>query len=124
MMNTIVASAASCVSSLFLRPLIMQKSDPTNKYPVKVICNSLLVGLVSSTGVCNNCDSWIALVIGIIGTIIFLLACKLFEKLKIDDPLEASQIHAFCGCWGSLTVGIFDKDVGVIYNGNFNQLLL
>lgn len=123
-MNTIISSAGSCISVLFLRPFIMQKSDPTNKYPVKSICNSLLVGLVSITGVCNNATTWGSILIGILGGIVYLISCKLFEKLKIDDPLEASQIHAFTGLWGTLAIGIFDTKYGVIYTGSFDQLLL
>jgi ammonium transporter, Amt family len=54
---------------------------------------------------------------------IYCLSCKLYAKLKIDDPLEASQIHAFCGLWGLISVGFFDKDYGILYTGNFNLLL-
>lgn len=122
-MNTIISSSAACVSILFWRPLILSKSDPTNKYPLEAICNSLLVGLVSITGCGDNVQPWAALIIGLLGTLVYCLACKLYAKLKIDDPLEASQIHAFCGFWGLLSVGFFDKDLGILYTGNFNLLL-
>jgi ammonium transporter, Amt family len=90
-MNTILSSASSCVSVLFFGPLVSWgKQDPTNKYPVQQTCNSLLVGLVSITGCCNNVQPWAAIIIGSIGTLIYCLSCKLFEKLKIDDPLESS----------------------------------
>lgn len=39
-------------------------------------------------------------------------------KLKIDDPLDASPVHGFCGAWGVLAVGLFDKTDGVFYGGN------
>ena len=89
-MNTIISSAASCVSFVLLRPLLNSKNDPTNKYPVQKICNSLLVGLVSITGCCNSVKPWASAIIGIIGTLFYCLAYKLFEKLKIDDPMESS----------------------------------
>jgi ammonium transporter, Amt family len=57
---------------------------------VQQTCNSLLVGLVSITGCCNNVQPWAAIIIGSIGTLIYCLSCKLFEKLKIDDLLESS----------------------------------
>lgn len=46
----------------------------------------------------------------------------MFSKLEIDDPLHISQIHGFCGLWGLIAVGIFDKDTGIINVGNFKQL--
>ena len=46
----------------------------------------------------------------------------LFLRLEIDDPLQVSQIHGFCGLWGLMAVGIFDKDRGLIVTGEFRQL--
>ena len=32
----------------------------------------------------------------------------IMEKvLKVDDPLDAVAVHAFCGSWGVLCAGIF-----------------
>ena len=28
-------------------------------------------------------------------------------KLKIDDVVDASPVHLFCGIWGTLAAGIF-----------------
>ena len=84
------------------------------------MCNSLLVGLVSISGCCDKIHSWEAVVIGSIGTIIDFLVCKIFDKLKIDDPLEASQIHLFCGLWGIISVGLFDSKDGVFFTGTFS----
>jgi len=33
--------------------------------------------------------------------------------LNIDDPIEASAVHCFCGMWGLLAVGFFDKQQGL-----------
>eukprot|EP00951_Prasinocladus_malaysianus_P012653 scaffold94547_cov24-Prasinocladus_malaysianus.AAC.1 len=27
--------------------------------------------------------------------------------MKIDDPLDATPVHMFCGMWGALSVGLF-----------------
>ena len=29
----------------------------------------------------------------------------LLQKLKIDDPVDASPVHGFCGIWGVLACG-------------------
>ena len=42
--------------------------------------------------------------------------------MKVDDPVNASQIHLFCGIWGVLAVGIFDDTHGLIATGVFKQL--
>jgi len=81
--------------------------------------NAVLAGLVSITACCNNVEMWAAIVIGIVGCIIYLIADRFLKKMQIDDPIEASQIHGFCGYWGCLAVGIFDMDTGYIYMGDF-----
>jgi ammonium transporter, Amt family len=86
------------------------------------ICNGLLAGLVSVTASCNNIENYSAFVIGLIGGVVYIIATKILEKFKIDDPCCASQMHAFCGMWGCIAVGFFDKDRGVIYTGRFNFL--
>ena len=82
----------------------------------------VIAGCVSVTGSCNNIEIHDSLVIGFIGGIIYKAAVQLFNRLEIDDPLHVSQIHGFCGLWGVLAVGIFDKDKGLLYVGSFEQL--
>ena len=32
----------------------------------------------------------------------------LLQALKIDDPVDASPVHGFCGAWGIIAAGLFD----------------
>ena len=56
-----------------------------------------------STGmvtVCAGCDAfrpWVAVLLGACGGSLYLAASLALVKLKIDDPLDASAIHASCG---------------------------
>ena len=36
----------------------------------------------------------------------------LLQKLKIDDPVDASPVHGFCGIWGVLAAALFDWGSG------------
>ena len=38
----------------------------------------------------------------------------LLQKLKIDDPVDASPVHGFCGIWGVLACGFFDWGNGLV----------
>jgi Amt family ammonium transporter len=77
---------------------------------------------VSITASCNNVAHWAALIIGAIGGLIYIWSCIILIRLKIDDPVEASQVHGFCGAWGVLGVGLFDIDNGLFMTGGVRLL--
>ncbi len=81
-----------------------------------------MAGCVSITASCNNVNLFSSMCIGFIGGIIYLSFRKLFIRLEIDDPLEASIIHGICGFWGTLAVGFFDKTKGLFFLGSWRQL--
>lgn len=110
MMNTIIAGTTSGLTAALFKPLFLKHK---HKYDVQSLCNGLLGGLVSITGVCNDCDPWASFVIGLIGGLVYSGSCKLFKKLYVDDPIDASSVHGFCGIWGVLAVGIFSKKNGL-----------
>ena len=64
--------------------------------------------MVSVTACCDNIELWAAAIIGIIGSLIYTQTKKLISKFEIDDPLDISEVHGFCGMWAILAVGIFD----------------
>ena len=73
--------------------------------------------LVSVSASCNNIELWAACCVGAIGSVIYSQTKKLISRLEIDDPLDVSEVHGFCGIWAVLAVGIFDKDYGFFYTG-------
>jgi len=114
MMNTILAGATGGLVATVLKPIVMTSlSFKKFTYDVAALCNGILAGLVSITGVCNNVDPWAAVVIGFFGGIFYCLACKLVLVLGVDDPLEASSVHGASGMWGLIAVGLFDKSSGI-----------
>jgi Amt family ammonium transporter len=67
-------------------------------------------------------EPWAAVVIGCIAGLVYALSTRLLKVLKVDDPLEASQVHGFGGILGVLVVGFFDRDHGVLYGHSAEQL--
>jgi ammonium transporter, Amt family len=51
---------------------------------------------------------WAAIIIGITAGVVYVAASHLMSHiLKIDDPLDAVAVHAFCGMWGLLMAACF-----------------
>lgn len=85
--------------------------------------NGALAGLVAITAGCAAVDPIGAIAIGITAGIVLVFAVEFIDqKLKIDDPVGAISVHGVCGALGTLLVGIFAIDGGVLYGGGFNQL--
>ena len=94
-------------------------SNATNRFGLTRLVGSTMAGCVSVTACCNNVEPSNALCIGFIGAIIYKATVVLLNRLEIDDPLQVTQIHGFCGLWGLIAVGIFDKDRGLVVTGSF-----
>jgi Amt family ammonium transporter len=78
-------------------------------YNIHELCGGVLAGLISISGSSADVELWAAALIGIIGATIYQSLRKIFHRYEIDDPLDNSQIHGFCGMWSIFAVGIFDK---------------
>lgn len=53
------------------------------------LTNGLLAGCVGITAGCAWVETWAAFVIGILAGIFYSLGCRLTDKLRIDDPIDA-----------------------------------
>jgi Amt family ammonium transporter len=89
--------------------------------------NGVLAGLVAITAPCAVVSPGAAIVIGLLGGVLVVLAVEFIDKvLKIDDPVGASSVHLVNGIFGTLAVGIWGNvegvAVGVLHGGGFRQL--
>jgi Amt family ammonium transporter len=50
------------------------------------------------------------------------LSLALIDSLKIDDPVGAFSVHGTCGMWGTLAVGLLNKEKGLLLGHGFAQL--
>ena len=114
MMVTILSGVSGGLTAAFLKPFVMRTYSKKNRYDVGALSNGILAGLVAVTGVCDHCEPWSSCVIGLIGGIVYTMACKFMEAIGVDDPIEAAQVHGFTGMWGLIAVGIFDNQNGLI----------
>ena len=113
-LNTILSGTCGGLTASIAKPLIMGTYSHRRRYDVSALCNGLLAGLVAITGACDRVDPWAAIVIGIIGGVVYSGACKLCDVITVDDPIEASSVHGFAGMWGLIAVGIFDNVEGLV----------
>jgi Amt family ammonium transporter len=85
--------------------------------------NGALAGLVSITAPCAFVTPFEAIVIGAIGGILMYIGVNFIESLEIDDVVGAVSVHGICGVWGTLCVGIFSAEIGLLHGGGMAQLI-
>ncbi len=61
---------------------------------------------------------------GLFAGVILVIAVQLFDKVfRIDDPVGAISVHGVCGAFGTLAVGFFALDGGLVYGGGASLLI-
>ena len=103
LINTFLAASFGLITSLVISFAIFKKPDPF------YVILGPLAGLVSITAACNSVNSLLAILIGIIGTIIAIIVHEFLNKKEIDDVVGAVPVHLAAGVWGTLAVGIFSN---------------
>lgn len=115
--NTNLAAALGGIAALFFTWIKYGKPD------ISMTLNGALAGLVGITAGCGNVDAFGSVAIGLISGIVVVLSIEFVDKkLKIDDPVGAISVHGVCGFLGTVLVGVFATEGGVLYGGGFGQL--
>ncbi|PSQ90984.1 MAG: hypothetical protein BRD57_05545 [Proteobacteria bacterium SW_6_67_9] len=47
---------------------------------------------------------------GLVAGLLVVGGSKLLERWRVDDVVGAIPVHAFCGAWGTLAVGLFNAE--------------
>ncbi len=100
--TTLGAAGGTLAASFFLY-------SRTKKWDLPAALNGSLAGLVAITAGCAFVAPWAAVVIGLVAGILVMLSIDLIEKLHLDDPVSAFSVHAACGIWGTLAIGLFGQ---------------
>ncbi|MFD0586678.1 ammonium transporter [Paenibacillus sp. GCM10027627] len=124
--TTMLGAGGGGVAALLISWAVTGKADITT------MLNGTLAGLVAITASCAFVDPWAAVVIGLVAGVLVFYSVKMFEKLKVDDPIYALSVHGMAGIWGTLANGIFATQAlaekvnvgqgGLIDTGSFKQL--
>jgi len=94
------------------------------KPDVSITLNGALAGLVAITAGTDIVSPLGAVMIGAIAGIVVVFSIELFDnKLKIDDPVGAISVHGVAGAVGTILVGIFATEGGLLYGGGTGLLM-
>lgn len=107
LVTTSLAAAAGGIGACISSAIIFKNFDIT------MFMNGILGGLVGITAGADLMSPLEAIIIGILSGLIVVLAVRILDMLKIDDPVGAIPVHLFCGIWGTLAVGIFGDMAGL-----------
>ena len=115
--TTTIAPAVASVVTMFYTWIRNGKPD------VSMTLNASLAGLVGITAGCATLDAFGAILVGLGSGFFVVLAVEFIDiKLKLDDPVGAVAVHGVNGVWGTIAVGLFAVDGGLIYGGGFRLL--
>ncbi len=110
--TTNIAAAVSTCTVLIITWVRYKKPD------VSMTLNGALAGLVAITAGCDAVTPGGAAIIGLIAAFVVVFGIEFIDKkLKIDDPVGAIGVHGFCGAVGTILVGVFAVDGGLVYGG-------
>ncbi len=116
--NTFVAAAAGILGWIGVEHFREKKATSIGAG------SGAIAGLVAITPACANVKPLWAIVLGLLAGALCCRAIELKYKFGLDDSLDVVGIHGvggFLGCW---FLGFFATDTGLIYSGNFEQLIV
>lgn len=114
--TTNISAAAGAVGAMACSWLFFKKPDTS------FALNGALAGLVGITAGCDIMSVPFAALVGLVAGIIVVFSCVMFDKIRVDDPVGAISVHGVCGAWGTLAIGLFAKEVGLVHSGSAAQL--
>lgn len=116
--TTTVAPSVASIVAMIITWVKYKKPD------VSMTLNGSLAGLVAITAGCDVVSVPASAIIGAIAGFIVVFGVEFIDKkLHIDDPVGAIGVHCFCGATGTVAVGLFDMNKGIISGFVYNDAL-
>ena len=98
---TTIAGCMGGMTATFTSWILLRSPDLT------MMLNGILAGLVGITAGADQISIWGAVIVGGIAGVIVVFAVLILDRIHVDDPVGAIPVHAVCGNWGTIAVGIF-----------------
>ncbi|MBN1910704.1 MAG: ammonium transporter [Pirellulales bacterium] len=114
--TTNISAAAGAVGAMACSWIFFKKPDTS------FTLNGALAGLVAITAGCDCIPVPYAALTGLLAGMFVVGACVLIDKVRVDDPVGAISVHGVCGAWGTLAVGLFAKETGLLAGGGASLL--
>ncbi len=114
--TTNLAACGGATVAMIVSWILFKKPDTS------FALNGALAGLVSITAGCDIMTPGMAILTGAIGGALVVFSVLFFDKIKVDDPVGAVSVHGVCGAWGTLAIGLFGTEVGLVNGGGVAQL--
>ena len=107
--NTTLSAGVAGITALFGNMFVLQRLSHDGKviYDLQLTMNGVLAGLVAITAGCGLVEPWAAVIIGMIGGLLYLGASRLLIWMRVDDAVDAIPVHAANGAWGMIALGLF-----------------
>ena len=116
--NTGLAAAAAVIGATVCAWLLFGKPDVT------MALNGALAGLVAITGACAFVEPWAAvLFFGFLPGVVVVFSVLMFDRMQIDDPVGAISVHGVSGASGTVLLGLFHTESGLLYGGGADLLM-
>jgi len=117
--NTFMAGLGGGALGLALKKnLVVGTKEPRVwKDDAATLANAYLAGMVANGAGMGSYEPWEAIVVGALGGTVYSILCLVFEKLKLDDALEAFQLHGGAGTTGVIAAAFFNHKNGIFHGG-------
>jgi len=105
--TTTLAAASGCITAMAFDSVMEARVTGETSYDLTMAMNGALAGLVAITAGCSVVYPWAAIVIGMVGGLVYYGFSKFLIMMKIDDAVDAIPVHFANGLWGVIAVGLF-----------------
>ena len=116
LINTMAAGTTGIIGWLIVERIKAGKATSVGA------ASGAVAGLVAITPSCAYLTPTWALVLGLVTGLLCALAVELKFTFGFDDSLDVVGIHLVGGLIGTLFLGFFAAEVGLLYTGSFDQL--
>lgn len=90
MINTLIGGATGALFAILARYVILVIRDPINLVDIMTISNGTIAGMISVCASADRMLPWQSFIVGALAAVLYTVLVLIFDKLKIDDPIEAS----------------------------------